>query len=128
MAKIVKGSALITDDDSVIFTPYNCNPSENSKWKTIAATANGVLKRTDEVIQMRVTVPIEQSTKLITNKMMNNIAELMAKLLTANLQKTEEPRPESRTNRILRPAPVSAKMEEKKKNGKSTQKKSTNDD
>lgn len=117
---------MITDDDSVIFTPYNCNPAENSKWKTIAATANGVLKRTEEVIQIRVTVPSGQPLRAISNTMMNNIAELMAKLHTANLQATEEPRPESRTNRTLRPAPVSAKMEEKKKNGKSKKQKHNN--
>lgn len=52
----VKGSALISQDNTVVFTPYSSSP-ENSPWRILKASDRALLKCTDEVVQMRITVP-----------------------------------------------------------------------
>lgn len=57
-ARVVKGSALQTDEGDFLFTPYQQRSPEADPWTPLAVHAHGYLKRTERVMQLRVTLPL----------------------------------------------------------------------
>ena len=54
--KRYRGSAVLSHEGDFIFTPYNEGVRENP-WRVICANSHALLRETDEVIQLRVTLP-----------------------------------------------------------------------
>ena len=77
MTKVIRGSAIQTEDYGFIFTPYNSNPPENSPWSILAVTPNGKLQCTAEVAQMRITVPKAKTLAALQNILTREFAKLI---------------------------------------------------
>lgn len=70
----VKGSAIITADNEVYFTPYKKIPIEEAKWKVLVAGPGGIIRSTDNVIQIRMTYDLKSINK---SKMVDDFIHLI---------------------------------------------------
>lgn len=73
----VKGSAVITEENEVFFTPYRKLPPEDAKWKIIAAAPNGIIRKTDKVLQIRMTYDANEKNK---TRMVDDFIHLIYKM------------------------------------------------
>ena len=80
MTRVIRGSAIQTEDYGFIFTPYNTNPPENSPWSILAVTPNGKLQCTAEVAQMRITVPKAKTVAALQNILTREFAKLISNI------------------------------------------------
>ena len=73
----VKGSALITAENEVFFTPYRKLPPEDAKWKILAAAPCGIIRKTDKVLQIRLTY---SATEINKSKIVDDFIHLLYKV------------------------------------------------
>lgn len=85
----VRGSAIYYQDGSYSFTPYNTNPTENSKWYKLADCRYGKLQMTQKVVQMLITVPVTDPDNIV-KEFHNRSAELAGKFLGSRAQEIFE--------------------------------------
>lgn len=64
MQKRIKGSAILTDDNDFLFTPYRERSADDDPWKLVVVNANGSLRRSARVITLRATLPVGTSRPL----------------------------------------------------------------
>lgn len=85
MSKVIKGSAIQTEDNGFIFTPYNTNPPENSPWTILEAIDGGTLKCTDEIVQLRISIRKGNTLAAVQNSLTNRFTRLIANINTKKL-------------------------------------------
>ncbi|MBR1519276.1 MAG: hypothetical protein IJ624_07220 [Prevotella sp.] len=85
MAKVIKGSAIQTEDNGFIFTPYNTNPPENTPWIILQATARGMLKCTEDTVQLRISLKKPNTVRELQNILLSDFSKLIANIDVAKL-------------------------------------------
>ena len=90
--KAIRGSAIIDDSGQFLFHPYNSNPTENSPWRVITATESGVVKETNEVISIRLTIPRTPNVKANVSSFMRRFADIITSYESAQEKKQRKAR------------------------------------
>ncbi len=72
----VRGSAMYLGDGGFIFSPYN--ETRESIWKKAVMVDHGKLRRTNEIVQMTLTVDLDE--KDLNQTFLDLFATLMLKL------------------------------------------------
>jgi len=90
MSKRVKGSMLIMDDGSSMFTPYNNNPLENTPYSVKYRTENGVLRMTKNSVEIKITVNRNLTLKEAQSIFLNQFSKLLGELKIRDLNKQKQ--------------------------------------
>lgn len=80
MAKVIKGSAIQTEDDGFIFTPYKTIPPEDSPWELLNVTAYGKLRCTQECVQLHISLKKPKTVGQLQNTMLGEFSRLIANI------------------------------------------------
>lgn len=64
MSKKFRGSAVLTDSNEFLFTPYQPRPEEAQPWKVVVINAHGTLRLSDRVLHLRATIPAQTGMPL----------------------------------------------------------------
>lgn len=81
MAKKIKGSAIVTDEGSFLFTPYNQHPPEESPWTLMHHFSTGVIRQSKNVWQLQITVQKKDHPNTACEEFMRITNHLIAQML-----------------------------------------------
>lgn len=87
MTKVLRGSALIDELGTVLFTPYQNNPTENTPWTLLAVSANGKLQCSKKKVNLVITLNRTSDIDLLIGQLTRQAAGLTAELLKASVQR-----------------------------------------